>query len=218
MCRVDRIYKFVRFPHVWDRPKCGFDEFDTIAATWRIDLSLGSSSTICSSETCPLWSLIRRLTRWSTLLGNNQCWVGTFVDSVAAWLHLRCLDKSQGLLLLLLRSSTPHGLFLLPRWRGIHQRQHAHLIPKQVNPSGSQPQQHICNFDICHYKHCQRHNGPRHCFYNLTYLSSYKAGKLVERKIQHSYWSKFWPPDGTNSISSKFTRQMVPFALVTNLH
>ena len=34
---------------------------------------------------------------------------------------------------------------------------------------------------IIYKKHCQRHNGPRHCFYNLTYLSSYKA---VERKIE----------------------------------
>ena len=28
-------------------------------------------------------------------------------------------------------------------------------------------------------KHCQRHNGPRHCFYDLNYLSSYKAGKFT---------------------------------------
>ena len=28
------------------------------------------------------------------------------------------------------------------------------------------------------FKHCQRHNGSRHCFYNLNYLSSYKAGKF----------------------------------------
>ena len=27
-------------------------------------------------------------------------------------------------------------------------------------------------------KHCQRHNGPRHCFYNLNYISSNKAGKF----------------------------------------
>ena len=31
-------------------------------------------------------------------------------------------------------------------------------------------------------KHCQRHNGPRHCFYNLNYLSSYKAGKFSSKE------------------------------------
>ena len=73
MCRVDRIYKFIWFPHVWHRPKCGFDEFDTIAATWRIDLSLGNICWLTRVKHCPLWSLIR-LTRWSTP-ANNHCWV-----------------------------------------------------------------------------------------------------------------------------------------------
>ena len=27
-------------------------------------------------------------------------------------------------------------------------------------------------------KHCQRHNGPRYCFYNLSYLYNYKACKF----------------------------------------
>ena len=31
-------------------------------------------------------------------------------------------------------------------------------------------------------KHCQRHNGPRYCFYNLIYLSSYKAGKFSRKE------------------------------------
>ena len=31
-------------------------------------------------------------------------------------------------------------------------------------------------------KHCQRHKGPRHCFYNLNYLSNYKAGKFSSKQ------------------------------------
>ena len=31
-------------------------------------------------------------------------------------------------------------------------------------------------------RHCQRHNGPRYCFYNLNYLSSYKAGKFTRKE------------------------------------
>ena len=31
-------------------------------------------------------------------------------------------------------------------------------------------------------KHCQRQNGPRHCFYDLNYLSSYKAGKFSRKE------------------------------------
>ena len=41
------------------------------------------------------------------------------------------------------------------------------------------------NLEIKHatlYKHCQRYNGPRHCFYDLNYLSSYKAGKFTRKE------------------------------------
>ena len=49
-------------------------------------------------------------------------------------------------------------------------------------------------------KHCQRHNGPRHCFYNLNYLSSYKAGLLAgSRETMCFYSSKqIWDKYGTN--------------------
>ena len=36
-------------------------------------------------------------------------------------------------------------------------------------------------------KHCQRHNGPRHCFY----LSSYKAGKFSRKENSTLYWFQF---------------------------
>ena len=58
--------------------------------------------------------------------------------------------------------------------------------------------------DVEKYKHCQRHNGPRHCFYNLIYLSSYKANS-VERKTQVKH-----------SIGSNFGQMTLP-ALVPNL-
>ena len=50
------------------------------------------------------------------------------------------------------------------------------------------------------------------------YLSSYKAGKFSRKENSTPYWFQFWPPGGTNSISSKFTHQMAPLALVRNLH
>ena len=57
-------------------------------------------------------------------------------------------------------------------------------------------------------KHCQRHDGPRHCFYNLIYLSSFKTAKFS--KLNTPYWFQFWPLGGTTIISSKFTHQMAP--------
>ena len=40
-------------------------------------------------------------------------------------------------------------------------------------------------------KHCHRHNGPRHCFYNLTHLSSYKGGKFSRKENSTLYWFQF---------------------------
>merc|ERR1712020_373610 len=60
-------------------------------------------------------------------------------------------------------------------------------------------------------KHCQRHNGPRHCFYNLNYLSSYKAGKFTRKETSKLNTSlvPIWNDD-TTIISSKSTHQMAP--------
>jgi len=54
-----------------------------------------------------------------------------------------------------------------------------------------------------------RNNGPRHCFYNLNYLTSYKSGKFSRKEN--------WSQGGDTCISSKFGHQMTPLALFLNL-
>ena len=65
-------------------------------------------------------------------------------------------------------------------------------------------------------KHCQRHNGPRHCFHNLNYLSSYKAGKFIRKENSTLYWFQIYPPDGA-TWKFKLNTPLVPI-LATRWH
>ena len=63
-------------------------------------------------------------------------------------------------------------------WRHVRHRAIGHICPYRPW-FGDFVAYHILH--IWH-KHCQRHNGPRHCFYNLIYVSIYKAGKFSRKE------------------------------------
>ena len=66
----------------------------------------------------------------------------------------------------------------------IHSRQRksfVHISRIRLLQFGNSPHPILISMNF-QKKYCQRHNGPRHCFDNLNYLSSYKTGKFTRKE------------------------------------